>query len=822
MSVEKIIEKNIGLELEDRYLDYAMSVIVGRAIPDVRDGLKPVHRRIIFSMYQNRHFFNQPFVKCARIVGDCLGKYHPHGDMAVYNSLVRMAQDFSLRYPLIWPQGNFGSIDGDDPAAYRYTEARLAQISNELIEDIDKETVEFVPNFDDSLKEPKFLPSKLPNLLINGTNGIAVGMSTNMAPHNLSEVCNGIIAKIDNPDISLEVLQTHILAPDFPTGGIIIDPRGVTEAFKTGRGKIVVRGKVDVETSKENKRSMIISEIPYMVNKTTLIQSIAKLIQDKNLKDIKDLRDESDREGMRIVLELNTNAVPELIENILYKRTKLQDSFNIINLTLVPKLDEAGHEHLQPKIMTLQQLIDEYLKHREQIIYKRTVFELTKTKAKHHKIEGLLIALNDIDNVILLIKGSKDSSEASIKLIKKYKLTKIQADAILSMQLSRLTSLESQKLVDEKNNLVKKVVELEKIIASEKIRFEIIKQELKELSQNFGNPRRTQIIDLSDEKDIERKDLIKVESMIVMLTEDQYIKRVPTGTWQTQGRGGKGKKIMKSGEEDFLRDIFSCLTHDNILFFTSKGRVYSLHCYDIPSHARTAKGRSINRILNLKEDEKIAHMIPISKFSEQDTLVFVTKKGIVKRTLLGEYGNIHKGGIIAIKIRENDELISVLVLGKDPKDIFVGTTGGYAARFDVRAIKKTNRDTMGVKGIKLREGDNVIEAQLTDKETIIFTLTKKGVAKRTPVTEYRKTAKNRLGVININFKDDEDEVIAIRIPIKGEDLLIGTKLGLLIRINVDSIRETHRVTQGVIAIKINPEDEVVSIGKCEEVLTDLK
>jgi len=819
MSIEKIIEKNIGIELEEKYLDYAMSVIVGRAIPDVRDGLKPVHRRIIFSMYQNRFFYNQPFIKCGEIVGEVLGKYHPHGDQAVYNSLVRMAQDFSLRYPLINPQGNFGSIDGDEPAAYRYTEARLAQISNELVEDIEKETVYFIPNYNDRRDEPRFLPAKIPNLLVNGTNGIAVGMSTNMAPHNLSEVCNAIMAKIDNPDINLYEITTKLIAPDFPTGGIIINPRDVTQIYKTGRGKLVVRGKIEVETSKKGNKSLIISEIPYMVNKSTFILSIAKLIQNNELKDVKDLRDESDQEGMRIVIELKINSVPELAKNILFKRTKLQSSFNVINLTLVPKIDESGQEHLQPKILNLSELIDEYLKHREQIIYKRTLFDLNKTKAKLHKIEGLLIALADIDNIIKIIKSSKDSSEASKKLTSNYKLTKIQADSILNMRLSRLTSLETQKLIDEKTELVQKIKELEKIKSSERVRFDIIKQELKELSQKFGDERRTQLFDLSHEEELEKKDLIRVESMIVMLTEDQYIKRVPTETWQRQLRGGKGKKIMKSSEEDFLKDIFSCLTHDIILFFTTKGRVYSLECYAIPSHSRTAKGRSILRILNLKENEKIAHMIRISKFSEEDTLVFATKNGLVKRTPLKYFKNIRRGGIIAIKIRENDELISALKLEQTPKDLFIGTKNGYAARFEVKQLKNLGRMAMGVRGIKLRENDEVIGALLTDEKTKLLTLTKKGYGKTSNIGEYRKTFRNAKGVININFKLKEDEVIAIQ-RVEGQDLLIGTKKGQVVRININSIRVSHRVTQGVKAIDLNEEDEVCTIGKCTEKIID--
>jgi len=812
MSSEKIFEKKIGIELEERYIDYAMSVIVGRAIPDVRDGLKPVHRRILYTMYRDNFLYNRPFVKSAKIVGYVLGDFHPHGDQAIYNSLVRLAQDFSIRYPLIQGHGNFGSVDGDLPAAMRYTEARLAQISNEIFEDITKETVEFVDNFDGSNKEPKVLPSKFPTLLVNGTSGIAVGMSTNMAPHNLTEICNGIIAKIEKPEISITELSKIIKGPDFPTGGIIINPKSILQSYKTGRGKLIVRGKISVETNKKDKTAVVITEIPYLVNKTSLMHSIAKLISNKEMPDIKALRDESDQKGMRIVIELSKDGEPKLVENILYKKTKLQDSFNIINLTLINK-------GLKPKILNLLELIKEYLNHRERVIYKRSVFNRDEAKKKLHKIEGLLIALDDIDNIIQIIKSSKDTAEANKKLITKYNLTKIQSEAILAMRLSRLTSLERQKLVDDKKNLIIKIKELEEIIADEKIRYKIIKNELIELSKKFGDKRRTQIIDLSHQKEIKRQDLIKIKSNIVILTSNQYIKRLPTEVYQSQLRGGKGKKIMKMDEEDFIQDIFSCVTHDSILFFTSKGRIYSLKCYSLPKQLRTSKGRSIIRLLNLKENEKIAHMIPISKFSEDDKLIFVTKNGLVKKTLLKYFSKISKSGIIAIKIRPDDELITVLKLEDENKDIFIGTKNGYASRFAVKQLKNLGRTAMGVGGIKLRENDEVIGVLLTDEKTKILTLTKKGLGKCSSIKEYRKTSRNAKGVINIHFKSKDDEVIAIQ-RAAGQDLLIGTKKGQVVRIHSDSIRVSHRVTQGVKAMDLYEDDEVVTIGKCTEVAND--
>ncbi len=795
--------------MKSSYIDYAMSVVVDRAIPDVRDGLKPVHRRIIYAMTDNNWFYNSSHVKCAKIVGVCLGNYHPHGDVTVYNSLVRMAQSFSLRYPLIDPQGNFGSIDGDPPAAYRYTEARLSQIANELIEDLGRETVEFKPNFDDTLQEPKHLPSKLPNILLNGTKGIAVGMATSMAPHNLMEISTGIIATIDNPDISIEELIEIIKGPDFPTGGIINDTTGIYNAYSTGYGKIPIQGKIEHET-KGNKNNLVITEIPYLINKTTLIESIAKLIRDGKLKDVRDLRDESDRKGMRIVLELKKKAQPLIIKNVLYKRTRLLTSFNVINLVLINK-------GKQPKVLNLKDLIEEYIKYRLEIIYKRTQFSLKKAKNRLHIVDGLLIALNDIDNVIKVIKSAKDTGDAKNKLKNAYQLSDDQIKAILNMPLSRLTSLEQQKLIDEQKKLGDEINGYNKILESEQLRLEIIKVELTELSKKYGDERRTKIIEEQDTLNIERKDLIKKEPTIVILTKNHYIKRLSLTVYRTQRRGGRGKKGMTVGKEDFIKDLFVCSTHDTILFFTSKGRVYSMKAFEIPLQQRTAKGRPIVNLIILKGDEKISEMIPINNFNTNEMLIMFTKNGIVKKTPLRLFSKIQKTGVRAqnIKKRTHDKLVSVKKLSNELQDIFIATKKGYAIRFDESELRELGRTSMGVKGVNLRENDEVIEGLLVTNDEIVLTLTEHGHGQRTYIKEYRKTGRAAKGVININLKDGSDNVIAIKIA-KDKDLLIGSELGQVIRLPVESIRITHRKSKGVRVIRLKKNDSVCAIGKCSK------
>jgi DNA gyrase subunit A len=805
--IEEILLKD---EMQSSYIDYAMSVVVGRAIPDVRDGLKPVHRRIIYAMAVNNWYYTSSHVKCAKIVGETLGNFHPHGDMAVYNALVRMGQDFSLRYPLIHPQGNFGSIDGDPPAAYRYTEARLSQISNELIEDIDKETVNFQPNFDNSTSEPLYLPAKLPNILLNGTKGIAVGMATSMAPHNLTEVCNAIIAAIDDADISIEELMEIIKGPDFPTGGIITDTNGIYNAYHTGNGTINISGRIETET-KASKTSLIITEIPYLVNKTALIESIAKLIKDGVLKDVRDLRDESDRKGMRIVLDLSAKAQPVIVKNILFKRTRLLTTFNITNLVLI-------NDGKQPKILNLKEIINEYIEHRLIIISKRTEYLLKKAQERLHRVEGLLIALNDIDNVINLIKSSKDTNEAKTKLKASYELSDIQVQAIISMPLSRLTNLEQQKLVDEQNLLQSDINNFNKILKQKKLRLNIIKKDLIELIKKYGDERKTEIkmVEHHEIKEIEKKDLIKKETTIVIFTKNQYIKRISLAEYQAQRRGGRGKKGMTVREEDFITDLFVCGTHDTILIFTSKGRVYSIMCYDIPLQKRTARGKPIVNFIPLQSGENLSAMIPINNFNTNEMLIMTTKKGIIKKTPLKLFSKFRTTGVRAQRIRLDDELISVKRFSNELQDIFIATKLGYAVRFDESELRELGRNSMGVKGAELRENDEVIDTLLVSDDEIILTLTQNAYGQRTLVKEYRKTGRGAKGVKNITLnKAKDDKVIAAKIA-KHMDLLIGTEQGQMIRVPVDSIRITHRTAKGVRVIKLYEDDYVVAIGKCEQ------
>ena len=810
MTLEQIEEILLSKEMKSSYIDYAMSVVVGRAIPDVRDGLKPVHRRIIYAMAENNWNFNSSHVKCAKIVGETLGNYHPHGDMAVYNALVRMGQDFSLRYPLIHPQGNFGSIDGDPPAAYRYTEARLSQISNELIEDIDKETVDFQPNFDNTTSEPLYLPAKLPNILLNGTKGIAVGMATSMAPHNLKEVCNAIIATVDDPDISIEELMEIIKGPDFPTGGIITDTNGIYNAYHTGNGTINVSGKIETET-KGNKTSLIITEIPYLVNKTDLIESIAKLVKDGVLKDVRDLRDESDRKGMRIVLDLTKSAQPVIVKNILFKRTRFFTTFNITNLVLI-------NNGKQPKILNLKEIINEYIEHRLIIISKRTDYLLKKAQERLHRVEGLLIALNDIDNVVNLIKSSKDTNEAKEKLKTSHELSDEQVQAILSMPLSRLTNLEQQKLVDEQKLLKSSIAEYNRILKQKKLRLNLIKNDLTELIKKYGDERKTDIkmVEHHEIKEIEKKDLIKKETTIVIFTKNQYIKRISLEEYQAQRRGGRGKRGMTVREEDFITDLFVCTTHDTILIFTSKGRVYSIRCFDIPLQKRTARGKPIINFIALQSGENISAMIPINNFNTNEMLIMTTKKGIIKKTPLKLFSKFRSTGVRAQRIRPDDELISVKRLSNELQDIFIATKLGYAVRFDESELRELGRNSMGVKGAELRETDEVVDTLLVSDDDIILTLTQNAFGQRTYVKEYRKTGRGAKGVKNISLnRTKDDKVIAIKIA-KLMDLLIGTEQGQMIRVPVDSIRITHRTAKGVRVIKLYEDDYVVAIGKCEQ------
>lgn len=802
--IEKLQHLNsVYLDLVNELIEHNLSFIKIKAIKKTNNA----------KTYDIQVEDDHQFIANGMIVHNCMGKYHPHGDAAVYNSLVRMAQNFSMRYPLIDPQGNFGSIDGDLPAAMRYTEARLARISNELIEDLDNETVNFQPNFDDSLQEPVYLPAKLPNMLINGTKGIAVGMATSMPPHNLTEICNGISATVDDPEISVEELMEIVKGPDFPTGGSITDTNGIYTAYTTGTGNLTLRGTVELET-KGNKNSLIITEIPYLVNKTVLIESIAKLIKDRVLKDVRDLRDESDRKGMRVVIDLTKNAQPVIIKNILFKRTRLQTTISINNLVLI-------NEGKQPKILNLKELIDEFIEHRLKIIYKRTQFYLKKAKARLHKVKGLLIALNNIDDVVKIIKSAKDTNNAKEKLKMAYELSDIQVQAILSMPLSRLTNLEQQKLVDEEQSLNESIKEFEKILKSKKIRLDIIKQELTELSKKYGDERRTKIEIVEKEiKEIVKQDLVKKEPTIVIFTKNQYIKRISVEEYRAQRRGGHGKKGMTIREEDIIDDLFVCSTHDTILIFTSKGRVYSLKCFEIPSQKRTARGKPIINLIPLQAEEKISEMIPIHNFNTNEMLIMTTKNGIIKKCPLRLFAKFKSTGVKAQRIRPDDELISVKRLSNELQDIFIATKLGYAVRFDESELRELGRTSLGVKGAELREGDEVIDSLLVTDDNIILTLTEKGYGQRTLLKEYRKTGRGAKGVINITLDPTKkDRVIAIKIA-KLMDILIGTEQGQVIRVPVDSIRITHRKAKGVRVIKLYAKDSVVAIGKCATQIED--
>lgn len=797
--------ESINTQMAQSYVDYAYSVIVGRAIPDVRDGLKPVQRRIIYSMYQNKVMHPNPYKKCASTVGDVLGKYHPHGDTSVYDSLVRMAQDFSLRYPLVDGQGNFGSIDGDPPAAMRYTEARMDVIASELVEDIDKHTVDFMPNFDESLKEPVYMPSKIPNLLMNGSSGIAVGMSTNMPPYNLRELVQGISAVIDNPHMYPEELSQYIKGPDFPTKGIIMGRKGIRNIINTGRGKIIVRGRVEFED-----RQIIITEIPYQVNKLKLVENIAKLINNKKIRGITDLRDESNREGVRIVLDLRKDADPNAIKYQLFKTTRLQSSFSILNRVLV---DNNG---LQPSVLNVMGLIKAHIDNREDVIIRRTQYELSQAKKRLHIVEGLLIAIANIDDVVQIIKKATDTSDARDKLIKKYILSEEQTNAILEMPLRRLTGLQTQKLQDEKTTIVGNIKRYEDILADKKLRMAIIKEELTEIDKKYGDERQTEIQEVSEDSAQPEEEQLKVipeETCVIMLTENQYIKRMTLKTYQSQNRGGKGKKGINKRDEDIIKDVFVVSSHDKVLLFTRKGRVYSKYAYEIPLMSRTSQGKALVNFVGLKPEEQIVHMVPIADFTQDDFLVFVTKRGMAKRTNIREFKNIRKTGILAIGLRDNDELVNVKLCDGD-KYILIASEYGYAIKFSDLELRPLSRKAMGVIGIRLREDDNVVDMVIGENDTDVITITKNGYGKRSKVELYRETRRGGKGVINIKFRDEDDCVNSMK-SASDEDLLIATTKGIIIRVPSLSLRSLSRSAKGVKVIDLNEGDHVSSVALCE-------
>jgi DNA gyrase subunit A len=797
---EKVVQKLIEEEMKSSYLDYSMSVIVGRALPDVKDGLKPVHRRILYAMQQMGMFHNKPFKKSARIVGEVLGKFHPHGDTAVYDSLVRMVQPFSLRYPLIRGQGNFGSIDGDRAAAMRYTEAKLSKLSEEMLKDIEKKTVKFVPNFDSSLKEPSFLPAKIPNLLVNGSSGIAVGMATNIPPHNLIEVADATIHLIDNPETGINDLMQFVKGPDFPTAGIISGTKGIKSAYATGRGRVVIKAKYNIEEGKNSKR-IIVSEIPYMVNKSLLLKEIADLVTDKKIRGISDLRDESDRNGMRVVIILKKDANQDIVINQLYKHTRLKTTFGVIMLALVDG---------QPKILNLSDLIQNYVDHRRAVVRKRTEFDLNKAEDRAHILEGLLIALGDIDNTVKMIKESKSADEAKKVLISKLEISEKQALAILDMRLQRLTGLEQEKIKKEHKELLELIEKLKTILADEKKILQIIKDELEELKKDYGDERRTEIVE-EEEEEMIPEDLIKPENMVVTITHSGYIKRLPVATYKSQRRGGKGVIAAGTKEEDFVEDLFIANTHSYLLFFTNKGKVKWLKVYEIPESSRQSKGKAIINLLRLEEGEKITAFVPVREF--KGFLVMVTKKGVIKKTSLELFSRPRKGGIIALSLDSGDELISVRKTDGE-RNLIIATREGMAVRFSEKTLRPMGRTARGVRGIRLkREGDYVVEMVVGRENRTLLTVTEKGYGKRTPVADYRLINRGGSGVINIKCTEKNGKVVAVKSITDEDELMLISQKGIAIRVNAKSVSKIGRATQGVRVMRLAEGDKVVAAAR---------
>jgi len=797
---ERIIPVYIEEEVKDSYLNYAMSVIVGRALPDVRDGLKPVHRRILFAMQDLGLEHSKPYKKCARIVGECLGKYHPHGDVAVYDALVRMAQSFSLRYPLVEGQGNFGSVDGDSAAAMRYTEARLASISEEMLADIDKDTVKFGPNFDSSLQEPLLLPAALPNLLVNGSSGIAVGMATNIPPHNLNEVADAIIYILDNPGAEIKDLMRYIKGPDFPTGGIICGKVGIKEAYTTGKGKLTVRARAAVEHQKNGKDLIIITEIPYQVQKSGLIEAIADLVDEKKIEGISDIRDESDKDGMRIVVELKRDTESQIVLNQLFKHTQLENTFGIIMLALVEN---------RPRVLNLRQVLDCYIEHRKVIIRRRTQFELDKALKRAHILEGLKIALKFIDQIIKTIKTSKSTEIAKERLVKEFDLSEIQAQAILEMQLQRLTALERDKIDAEYAELLKKIELCRAILASEKRIESIIKEELENLKKKYGDERRTDIAGEAQELEVE--DLIAEEDVVVTVSHGGYIKRLPVSSYRKQKRGGRGATGAEVKEEDFVEHLFVASTKDYLLVFTDKGQVHWLKVYEIPQASKISKGKAVVNLLQAEPGVKISSTIPVKEFSADKYLVMVTRMGSIKKTKLDAYGNPRKGGIIGITLDKGDELIGVeLTDGK--QEILIGTRQGKAIRFSEAKVRDMGRQARGVRGISLGKKDEVIDMILSQKDSTVLTVTELGFAKRTPITEYRLTSRGGKGVINIKVTSKNGEAVSLKTVSDNDELMVITQNGMFLRCAIKDIRSTGRSAQGVRLIKLQDQDHVSCVA----------
>jgi len=799
---ENILKRDIVDELKESYLNYSMSVIVSRALPDVRDGLKPVHRRILFGMEELGVQWNRPYKKSARIVGDVLGKYHPHGDSSVYDALVRMAQPFSMRYRLVEGQGNFGSVDGDGAAAMRYTEARMSRLGGESLRDLDKDTIDWIPNFDETLKEPSVLPTAFPCLLANGSEGIAVGMATKIPPHNLTEIINALIALIDNPDITLDELLAFVKGPDFPTGAIIFGVDGIREAYQTGRGKITVRARAYMETTKHNRTNIIISELPYQVNKANLIERIADLVRGKRIQGVSDIRDESDKEGIRVVIETKKDANPHVILNQLYKFTQLQDTFGIIMLALVNGV---------PKLLTLKQALQHFVDFRHEVIVRRTRYDLQIAEDKAHVLEGLKIALDNIDEVIKIIRGSKDPQQASEGLMNSFDLSEKQAKAILDMRLQRLTSLEVDKVVAEYREVIKLIATLKGILDSRAQRMAIIKQELEEIRERYGDERRTEIITVG--ADVSLEDMIAEEDMVITITHNGYIKRTPVTTYRSQRRGGRGVQGAFSKEDDFIEHLFIANTHSYVLFFTDRGKCYWLKVYDIIQGGRATRGRAIVNLINCEPGERVEAFVTAREFDDQHYIVMATQRGIVKKTVLSAYGRPRKGGIYAIDIRENDRLIDAEITnGK--RDIILGTREGKSIRFSESEIRPSGRKTMGVKGISLSTPDDkVVGMVIVKREGTILVATEKGYGKRTAAIQYRTQKRGGKGIMTMRTTERVGKMVAIMEVVDGDDLMVITSKGVLMRQAVGEIRTIGRVTQGVRLVKLDEGSEIASISR---------
>jgi DNA gyrase subunit A len=798
---EKVTPVNISEQMQQAYIDYSMSVIVGRALPDARDGLKPSNRRVLYAMRELGLLHNRPYTKCAKVVGEVLGKYHPHGDASVYDTLVRMAQDFAMRYPLIDGQGNFGSIDGDPAAAYRYTECRLEEIAEELLADLDKDTVDFQPNFDEREREPVVLPARIPNLLVNGSTGIAVGMATNIPPHNLGEIVDACCALIDEPEMEVEKVAKFIKGADFPTGGLICGRQGIKDYLLTGRGSLKIRGRIGVEEVKGGKERLVISEIPYNVNKASLIERIAELVNDKKLDDISDIRDESNKDGLRIVIELKRDAIPKIVINNLYKHTQLEDTFGVIMLAI---------DHGRPRTMNVKQMLDCYIAHRREVITRRTKFELQKAEERAHILEGFRIALENIDAVVKIIKGADDRDDARKKLMDRFRLSEAQANAILELRLYQLTGLERDKIEEEYLELIKRIEYLKSLLASEKKLMGVVKTELLEVKEKYGDARRTDIV--ADEGEINIEDLIANEACIVTISHQGYLKRTAVSAYRSQRRGGKGVIGMEQREEDFIEHLFTCSTHDFIMFFTEEGRVYVEKVYELPEMGRAAKGKSIANFLQLRPEEKVAALLRIKEFSDRNYLLFATRVGIVKKTVLSAYQNVRKGGIIGITIEKGDRLIGVKLTNGNNEVVLV-TKDGMSIRFHEEDARLVGRGAVGVWGIRPEKGDYVVGIEIVDPQATLLVAGQHGIGKRTPFDEYRKQSRGGKGIITIKTTDKVGDVVGALSVTDADEVMLTTSQGQTVRTGCKDIRVAGRNTQGVKLIDLNKGDKLVAIAR---------